>query len=311
VNTIKNGENTMNKLILVSLIAIISLPCFASDKIINGSFENPVINTDWKYILPTNVPGWDIAHTFTTGNEFPVHLEFWSYLMGAAFKGNQYVELDSYDPTKISQNITTVPGIIYTLSYAWKPRSGVNCNMQVLINNIVNANHTGTTGDWKEESIQFTAISNSTNICFQEVGNDDQLGMLLDAVSVPFIEVNIDVKPGSYPNAFNINGSGVVPVAILGSAELDVTCIDPASLSFGGLTVRTKKNGSIQYSIEDVNGDYSLSPEGQPDGYLDLVVQFVDDDNFMAEGDGTGCLSGTCYDGIPIHGCDTIKLVNE
>jgi hypothetical protein len=32
-------------------------------------------------------------------------------------------------------------------------------------------------------------------------------------------EVGIDIKPGSDPNCFNINGHGVIPVAILGSSE--------------------------------------------------------------------------------------------
>ena len=36
----------------------------------------------------------------------------------------------------------------------------------------------------------------------------------------------IDVKPGSDPSCFNIDGRGVVPVAVLGSLELDVSTID-------------------------------------------------------------------------------------
>ena len=40
------------------------------------------------------------------------------------------------------------------------------------------------------------------------------------------VVVEIDVKPGSDPNCFNINGHGVIPVAILGDSNLDVADID-------------------------------------------------------------------------------------
>ena len=44
-------------------------------------------------------------------------------------------------------------------------------------------------------------------------------------VVVP-IAVQIDIKPGSDPNCFNLNGNGVIPVAILGSADFDATEVD-------------------------------------------------------------------------------------
>ena len=40
------------------------------------------------------------------------------------------------------------------------------------------------------------------------------------------VQVDIDIKPGSDPNCFNVNGNGVIPVAILGSANFDVTRVD-------------------------------------------------------------------------------------
>jgi hypothetical protein len=124
------------------------------------------------------------------------------------------------------------------------------------------------------------------------------------------LNVDIDIKPGSYPNAVNINGNGVVPVAILGSADLDVTQIDSTTLLFAGLSVKTKKNGTLQCSIQDVSGDFT-NPEGAPDGYPDLVCQFVDEDYVLLQGDGTAAVTGELYDGTPIQGSDTIKLVNE
>ena len=117
--------------------------------------------------------------------------------------------------------------------------------------------------------------------------------------------VLIDIKPGSYPNSFNANGNGVIPIAILGSADLDVADVDPASLSFEGAAVRVKGNGDLQCSFEDVSG-----PEGTPDGYLDLVCHFVDDftDGWVL-GDGSATVTGNLFDGTPIAGSDSISIV--
>jgi hypothetical protein len=138
--------------------------------------------------------------------------------------------------------------------------------------------------------------------------------MFLDAVSVVELscelEVDIDIKPGSYPNCFNINGHGIIPVAILGSADFDVTQIDIATLSFGGLDVRVKGNGAPQCSVEDVSGDFT-SPEGAPDGYDDLVCQFVDNPDGWTPDDGTATLSGELNDDTPIAGSDEICLRPE
>lgn len=120
--------------------------------------------------------------------------------------------------------------------------------------------------------------------------------------------IEIDIKPGSYPNSLNINGHGVIPVAILGSADFDVTQIDPNTLRFADLEVRVKGNGAPQCSIKDVSGDFT-NPEGAPDGYPDLVCQFVDDPDTWLPGDGVAKLTGNLLDGTPIEGTDEIIIV--
>ncbi len=52
------------------------------------------------------------------------------------------------------------------------------------------------------------------------------------------LPVAIDIKPGSDPNCFNANGNGVIPVAILSSADFDVTLIDASTIELEGLAVR-------------------------------------------------------------------------
>jgi hypothetical protein len=111
--------------------------------------------------------------------------------------------------------------------------------------------------------------------------------------------VAIDVKPNSEPNCFNINGQGVVPVAILGDADFDVVDIDPESLLFDGFAVRVRGKRGPLCSSEDVNGD----------SYLDLVCQFEDDPTSWTGGASSATLTGKVVDGGSFEGSDDICVV--
>ncbi|MHC4366984.1 MAG: hypothetical protein ACYSW8_05120 [Planctomycetota bacterium] len=78
------------------------------------------------------------------------------------------------------------------------------------------------------------------------------------------IPVQIDIKPGSDDNTINLGSNGVIPVAILSTADFDATAIDAdtVSLAGAGVAVRGKGNKALAHQ-EDVNGD----------GLLDLVVK--------------------------------------
>ena len=45
------------------------------------------------------------------------------------------------------------------------------------------------------------------------------------------LPVEIDIKPGSCPNSWNRESNGVLPVAILGTEDFDVTQIDVSSVT--------------------------------------------------------------------------------
>lgn len=111
--------------------------------------------------------------------------------------------------------------------------------------------------------------------------------------------VGIDIKPGSYPNCFNLDGRGVVPLAILGSDVFDVTQIDFGTLSFEGLAVRVRGQGRLLCTFEDSDGD----------GHLDVVCQFEDVEGDWTGGDSVGRVTGRLDDGTWIEGFDSICLV--
>ena len=111
--------------------------------------------------------------------------------------------------------------------------------------------------------------------------------------------VSIDIKPGSDPNCFNNDGHGVIPVAILGSADFDVNEIDPSTVQLEGLDVRAVgKSNKFLARIEDSNLD----------GFDDLVVQIEDQDGTFSLGDATATVTGSLLDGTPIEGTDSICI---
>jgi hypothetical protein len=117
----------------------------------------------------------------------------------------------------------------------------------------------------------------------------------------PILVVQIDIKPGSYPNAINLGSYGLVPVAILSSSEFDATTVDPDTVELAGaeVAVRGKSNKYMAHA-EDVNGD------GLVDLLLQVATQNLDPDSFQ---DGSAVLTGRTYDGVSIEGEDEITIV--
>ncbi len=112
--------------------------------------------------------------------------------------------------------------------------------------------------------------------------------------------VDIDIKPGSDSNCINNNGHGVIPVAIFGSADLDVNDILVDSIGLNSVGVRAVGKGNKYLAhYEDVNGD----------NYGDLIVQIEDQDGVFTEGTSTARITGGLINGTTIEGTDTICIV--
>lgn len=118
-----------------------------------------------------------------------------------------------------------------------------------------------------------------------------------------YIQATIDIKPGSYPNAINLGSHGVIPVAILSSACLDATTVNPDTVELAGAGVAVRgKADKLMARLEDVNRD----------GLDDLVIQ-VETENLVPGlfQDGRVVLTGITYDGFPIKGSDEITIVPD
>ena len=153
----------------------------------------------------------------------------------------------------------------------------------------------------------------------------DTYGIVTATLTYNYTPVEIDIKPGSCPNPFNPKSKGSVPVAIVGTGELDVTTIDPDSLMLNGVPI---VEDNILYADvtqpNDGSGDaeecevcFEAPEEYSGDGYMDLVVKF--DTQALAVAlsgaEKDACieltLTGETMDGIPFAGSDSMLILKD
>ena len=115
--------------------------------------------------------------------------------------------------------------------------------------------------------------------------------------------MSIDIRPGSDDNPINVTSGGLIPVAILGSATLDVFNLDVTTLKFGPGEAPPahdlSKPGAFAGRLDDVNLD----------GHLDLVTHYRTRSTEIAAGDTEACVVAELLDDTLIVGCDTIRTV--
>jgi len=132
-------------------------------------------------------------------------------------------------------------------------------------------------------------------------------------------DVPVDIKPGACPNPLNLVSKGVLPVAILGTADFDVRTIDPATVTLKGVA-------PLRWSFEDVASPYEQFAgktsiyqcnNSGPDGNLDIVLKFDTQEIAAAIGDAKANagqalilnLRGGLEDGTEIKGEDPVVII--
>lgn len=181
--------------------------------IVNGGFEYPIVehSAQWD-IFPSGTPdlGWNVEWIIDDHPDLPdsANLELHRGVSGwLPYEGEQYTELDSdFDgpdgsinnepaSVRIYQDIPTVPGRSYWLSFAFSPRPNTDGTQNILNVSwdgttvvILTADGSGKTNtDWTVYTYVVTATSETTRVAFADDGIPNSMGTFLDAVSVKSI----------------------------------------------------------------------------------------------------------------------------
>lgn len=180
----------------------------------NGGFELPEVTTtpaNWD-IFPSPADGWNILwrdDVAPPGRPATANIELHEGVLGVAFEGNQYTELDSdwnghaagpngeASATTIYQNIPTQIGAHYSLTYRFAPRPGTSPTDNNLESRLggVPMDTTGpvgggggnlVAGDWVPKGpFDFVATTTMTQLRFTDLGStNNSLGTFLDDVQL-------------------------------------------------------------------------------------------------------------------------------
>lgn len=175
----------MKEKILLLLGVLVMLPIAVhADVIINGSFEDPTLGTgSWTTFAA--IPGW----TADYGS-----IELRNSVAGIAYDGLNFVELDSYGNSSMSQTVSTELGKLYDLSYYYAPRPGIidaSNYIELYFNGTLIDSVTGYSNApdaWLLRNFAVIGTGLDT-IQFRAAGNSDSYGGSIDNVSMELAAV--------------------------------------------------------------------------------------------------------------------------
>ena len=209
------SSRLMRIILAAAVVAVAAAPVTAQNLVINGSFEQPVVNNSF---------GWDIYDSGTAGLGWTVgwnggassyggqdrpdiaHIELHRGVNSWAHaEGEQHTELDSDwdgpggdltgEPASVCiyQDVPTSNGIYYVrYSYSPRPNHGDNAIEVYWDGTLENSHTAGDPGGatmWSDVELELQASDGTTRLEFCETGTPDSFGMFLDDVQVELKEL--------------------------------------------------------------------------------------------------------------------------
>ena len=115
--------------------------------------------------------------------------------------------------------------------------------------------------------------------------------------------VEIDVKPGSDPNAINLASNGLIAVAIFTTDDFDASQVDAGTVVFAGAS-------AVHSAMEDVDGDGDLDMvlhfQVQETNLADIYAQLLAEDTSSSNQQLSVSLTGETLDGTALEGTDAV-----
>lgn len=125
---------------------------------------------------------------------------------------------------------------------------------------------------------------------------------LANIAAINLIAVPIDIKPDDSNNSINLSAAGVIPVAILSTADFDATTVDPESVSLAGASVKmVGKSEKYLCNQSDVNEDE----------LIDLVCKIYTAQFMIEKGETNAVMEAETIDGTKLRGEDIIRIVPD
>jgi hypothetical protein len=176
----KLARNVATSVLAAALVGMSSFAqvAYGADLIKNGSFEqNSQASGSWS--IYSSLIGW-------TGSP---NIELRNNVAGTAYDGVNFVELDTYANSSMTQTLTGAAGV-YQLSFWYSARPGTDATNDLSftidgsapVTLLQGVSNSGNNHNWQ----QYTALVNfdgSGDITFSAVGRSDALGGSLDKVS--------------------------------------------------------------------------------------------------------------------------------
>ncbi len=104
----------------------------------------------------------------------------------------------------------------------------------------------------------------------------------------------------------------MLPIAIIGTDDYDVTTIDPTSIRLAGVEPLRSSFEDVAGPVPDAN-DCNCTEDG-PDGLVDLTLKFLNEDIVATLGEVNHDdvlelqLDGVLYDETPVVGADCVVI---
>lgn len=287
--------------------------------ILNEGFELPgVVNPAQWDIFPSPVAGWnvewrgDIPATFGPQNRPAIaNLEIHRGVLGSAFVGQQYVELDTDwggpsdsgngEPASVAiyQDIATIPGVQYKIHFAFAPRpdtAATDNDLEVRWGGVVVDALGPTAGAagpivWTPFDIIVTATTTTTRVQFTDLGTANSLGTFLDDV-----RVTQESCPSAPPQG-EATATLTLQKTVVNDDEGGADDSEWTLVATGPTPISGAEGDAAVTSAVVAPGAYVLSESGGPAGYtasqyscvINGGAPIVSNNLNLADGDSAVC----------------------